>query len=225
MNHTPIHWHKEDIKTLIFDWDGTLLDSISPLTEAFILTCSQLNIECPDQNAIRASFGNPPQTIVQSFFPKLVAEDTKFFNKFVTLFRGLYSQQAPCLFSQSKTTLEKLQSAGYSIHIASNKTRQLLEKEIHSTGLIDIIKSSKTPSEHAAKPEPEMLQAICNQEVIPPETCLMIGDNANDILAAHAAGIPTVILGYNHKQAQSLSTYHPEAILDSIIELPQWLKR
>lgn len=225
MSETPLHIEKSQIKTLIFDWDGTLLNSIGALTETFFQTCKSLSLPAPDKKALQNSFGNAPDSIVLNFFPDICRKDPHFLQTFIRTFREGYLNSKPQLFTHSKATLTLLHNLGYTLCIATNKNRSNFDQELQKTELEHLITLSKTPTECAAKPNPAMLNSICNTLAVLPEHCIMIGDHSNDILAAHEANMGAVILlQEKDSSSNNFSSLNPEGILRGIEDLPSWLR-
>ena len=98
------------IRCIIFDWDGTLIDSIKPLIIAFNQTCDELSLARPDQDRLRKSFGNHSQTILKQLMAPSM--DAKAFESFVITFEksffAHYRSLHPMLIANTKQTLEKL---------------------------------------------------------------------------------------------------------------------
>lgn len=222
---TPIKYQNQKIKLIIFDWDGTLLDSLSPLTESFIETCKDMDLNKPTINDIRQSFGHKPEQIIYQFFPEESTKNKDFTLIFTTKFRNFYQKKSAKLFPGSKLVLERLSQKGYKLAIATNKTRPLLEKELGETAVESLISMSQTPSEQPAKPNPSMLTHIVNAHGLHAENCLMVGDHENDILAAKAAHIPVVVIAENSSTAEKLTYHQPHAIISSIENLPDWVQQ
>ena len=225
MTLSPLHLVKSEVKTIIFDWDGTLLNSIGALTNTFLQTCQALSLPAPSKEAVQNSFGNPPDSIIQGFFPTMCREDPHFQPNFIRTFRQGYQNSKPELFPHSKETLTLLHESGYTLCIATNKNRANFDQELQQTDLKNLITLSRTPTECAAKPSPAMLNSICNTLAVLPEHCIMVGDHCNDILAAHEANMGAIILlqEKNHG-SNNFSSLNPEGILSGIEDLPSWLR-
>ncbi len=225
MTKRPLYFEKSQVKTLIFDWDGTLLNSIGALTDTFFQTCKTFSLPPPNQADLHNSFGSPPDSIVQRFFPDICQKDPHFVQNFIRTFRQDYHNSKPQLFTHSKETLTLLQQSDYTLCVATNKNRIIFDQELQQTGLGHLISLSKTPTECAAKPNPAMLHSICNTLGVAPENCVMIGDHSNDIVAAHEANMPAVLLLQGKETSPSTcSSLNPEGILKSMEDLPDWLR-
>ena len=216
-NHNQLH-------TIIFDWDGTLLDSITPLTECFLEASREFNLPEPRLDEVSQAFGQRPDQVIKQFFYAHAQEDPDFITKFSRSFRKNYSNKKPTLFSPCLETLSKLKNQKYQICIATNKTRAILDKELSETGVLSLIHTSYTPSEAEAKPSPDMLNKIMNTCAVLPENCLMIGDHQNDILAAHEAGMHAIGIQADPQHRRQLSKLNPSGLLKKIEDLPNWIE-
>ena len=214
------------IKCIIFDWDGTLIDSIAPLTSAFNSCCDQLGVERPNQIDLRKSFGNhSKQMLMQLVQPKLDhdVDLNKFIIEFESTFIKLYKQEPSRLILNAKDTLAKLQQQGYQLCIASNAPRIMLDLGLKQTQATTFFQYIVCADEFAAKPEPHMLEQCAIHCETLPEQCLMVGDHCNDLLAAKAAQMRSIAVLSGSQSEKEFNAIPHAAILKNINALPQWL--
>ena len=206
--------------TLIFDWDGTLLDNRQAIKEAFKATCIKFKVPAPSEETLNQNIGRPAQDIAKSLFSTHDAATPGFSEIFFEDFRRHYLNLDVALFPQTKATLTSLQQAGYLLVIATNKRRSLFDLENQQHQLTHLWHSSHCGDEYThKKPHPEMLLAIADNH---PETQhIMIGDTDKDINAAKEAKIPSIAI-LNNAPACVQNTIHaaqPDQIIASISQL------
>ena len=117
--------------------------------------------------------------------------------------------------------LENLASHGIALGCVTNKPRELTLALLRQLGVLDhfraVVGGDDTPEK---KPHPQpLLHALAGMQV-PPARALMVGDSAHDVRASHAAGMPVVAVSYGYNHGQPIADSNPDAIVDSLAELP-----
>ncbi len=213
--------------TLLFDLDGTLVDSVPDLALAINQTLSELNLTTFDQDIIRGWVGNGASILVQRALSGNVnistILDNKLIEKALTIFYKAY-QRSNCvetqLYSGVRETLTELKNRGYRLGIITNKPAQFIAPIIEGlalSGLFEIIIGGDTLDKR--KPDPLQLHYACQKLKVNVEQCVMIGDSKNDILAADAANMQSVALTYGYNCGEDLSTYKPTLVIDNFTDL------
>ncbi|MGD8914104.1 MAG: HAD-IA family hydrolase, partial [Candidatus Thiodiazotropha sp.] len=177
---------------LVFDWDGTLMDS-----EAHIVACVEaavrdLNLPVPSQDAIRNIIGLGLLEAVNTLFPGHKAGlHQEIANRYrVHFFKD--SESPSQLFEGAREVLSKLSQQGYLLAVATGKGRKGLDYALESTGLAEFFHLTRCADETFSKPHPEMLNQILEQAGVEPEQALMIGDTEYDLEMAVNAGMPSL---------------------------------
>ncbi|OGT88623.1 MAG: HAD family hydrolase [Gammaproteobacteria bacterium RIFOXYA12_FULL_61_12] len=208
---------------LVFDWDGTLMDS-----EAKIVACMQaafvdLGMEAPSRNAVRDIIGLGLREAIQSVYPGAgdgLVDD---------LFQGyrrhfLGEDNTPSqLFPGVEETLEQLDRAGYLLSVATGKGRRGLDKVLDETGLGRFFIATRCADETFSKPHPEMLNQLIDFAGVEPRDVLMIGDTEYDLQMAANAGTDSLAVSYGAHEVERLLNHRPVGCLDAISELPGYL--
>jgi len=210
-------------KLLIFDWDGTLMDS-----EATIISCMQVaiaeeNIEPRSEEEIRNTIGLGLQEAMQHLYPTAdeVLVDTLVTRYRATFFLDVMPQNQ--LFSGVYETIEQLYEAGFLLAIATGKSRRGLNKELAQTNLEEFFPISRTAEETFSKPHPRMLDEIvvdCSVEI---EQALMIGDSEYDLQMANNLGMDSLAVACGVHSRERLFEQNPVGFLATVTELPDWL--
>jgi phosphoglycolate phosphatase len=208
---------------LIFDWDGTLMDS-----EAHIIACVEaavrdLDLPVPEQDAIRNIIGLGLFEAVNTLFPGHRAGlHTEIADRYRAHFfrdRGSPSQ----LFEGVREVLNDLSQKGYYLAVATGKSRKGLDYALESTGLNEIFHLTRCADETFSKPHPEMLNQILEQMGVEPKQALMIGDTEYDLEMASNARMPSLGVTYGTHSLERLLKHKPLACVDHIWEIPAWL--
>jgi phosphoglycolate phosphatase len=208
---------------LVFDWDGTLMDS-----EAHIIACVEaavkdLNLPIPSPDAIRDIIGLGLHEAVNRLYPGSEASlhldvAARYRRHF---FAGTSSPSE--LFAGTREVLTELQQQGYLLAVATGKGRQGLDYALESTGLRDVFDLTRCADEAFSKPHPEMLHQILEQTGVEPGRALMIGDTEYDLEMAVNAGMPSLGVTYGAHDLERLLKHQPLACVDRITEIPAWL--
>lgn len=212
---------------LLFDLDGTLVDSVPDLAFAVNKTLIELGFTPFSQDIIRGWVGNGANILIQralSGDAKISADlDNKLVTRALDIFYQRY-QSHNCietrLYSNVKETLEELKSRGYRLAIITNKPEQFIAPIIDGLaldGLFELIIGGDTLT--TRKPDPSPLHYACQQLSVNVRQCVMIGDSKNDILAAKAANMQSIALTYGYNCGENLTNYQPELMIDNFIDL------
>jgi phosphoglycolate phosphatase len=210
-------------KLLIFDWDGTLMDS-----EATIISCMQTaiaeeNIEPRSEEEIRNIIGLGLQEAIQHLFP--MADDV-LIDSLLTRYRATFFSDTTLqsqLFSGVYETIEQLHEAGFLLAIATGKSRRGLDKELSMSNLEEFFPISRTSEETLSKPHPMMLDEIVVDYSVEIEQALMIGDSEYDLQMANNLGMDSLAVDCGVHSRERLLEQNPVGFISMVTELPDWL--
>jgi len=209
-------------RLLVFDWDGTLLDSAAAIVDALQLACLDMGLERPSDDRARHIIGLGLNDALHYLVPELAQHD---YATLVERYRVhfLARDGATTLFPGTAAGLEKLERKGHLLAIATGKSRRGLERALGRTGVRERFAASRCADEGFSKPHPGMLQAVMDELLIPADSTLMIGDTTHDLLMAANAGVRSLAVSYGAHPRDALIALRPEACVDSTEELLQWL--
>ena len=208
---------------LIFDWDGTLMDS-----EATIIACMQQaiveeNIEARSYEEIRDIIGLGLEEAVQALYPNA---DNYLVNTLVNHYRAaFFSDDMPQsqLFSGAYNAIETLHEAGFMLAIATGKSRRGLDKELEATNLEQFFPITRTAEETFSKPHPMMLDEIVVDYNVEIENALMIGDSEYDLQMANNFGMNSLAVDCGVHGRERLFEQNPVGFVSMVSEIPDWL--
>ena len=207
---------------LVFDWDGTLIDSAAAIVESLQLACVDIGLSRPTDERARHIIGLGLRDALSDLVPEL---DEKDYGKLVDRYRIHFLQRDPqtALFRGIEEGLAALRGNGHLLAIATGKSRRGLERALDQTGLRAHFAASRCADEGHSKPHPGMLQAVMDELCIAADATLMIGDTTHDLQMAANAGVRSVAVTYGAHPRETLQASKPEACVDTVDELFHWL--
>ena len=212
---------------ILFDLDGTLIDSAPDLSLAMNHMLSTLKRPTFDPDVIRYWVGNGAQLLVkrglsgqsevdQNIDPALFENALKIFLDFYKNNICIETQ----LYPSVRACLKVLKAKGYRLVIVTNKPFDLIEpilEGLQLTGLFEMLLGGD--SLNKCKPDPLPLLHVCEKLSVSVEQCLMVGDSKNDILAAKAANMQSIGLTYGYNYGEDIGLHNPEAVFDDFSDI------
>jgi phosphoglycolate phosphatase len=215
---------KKRYTLLVFDWDGTLMDSEARIVECVRASAQDLDLEVPDDDSIRNIIGLGLSEAVTTLFP---GADEQLVDDVVDRYRYhfLIKNQTPSpLFPGAEEVLQELQGKGYLLAVATGKGRAGLDRVLEHTGLGDLFHATRCADETFSKPHPEMLLQIMDELGVEGNETIMVGDTEWDMQMARNAGAERVAVSYGVHAVERLLRHEPLTCLDSIGEITNWLR-
>jgi phosphoglycolate phosphatase len=208
---------------LVFDWDGTVVDSAAHIVASIQSACADLGMALPAEERARYIIGLGLQDAMQYLLPELPVAD---YPRLAERYRHHYlagdDRVAP--FGGVREGIARLHAAGFLLGVATGKSRRGLDRALRDTGLQSFFHASRCADEGFAKPHPDMLLFLMDLLNVTPERTLMIGDTTHDLEMARNAGVPAVAVSYGaHAQAQ-LAGLGPLACVGCFDDLMAWLE-
>ncbi|MBA1261748.1 HAD-IA family hydrolase [Stutzerimonas stutzeri] len=214
-----------DYSLLIFDWDGTLMDSIGRIVESVCAAATACDLPVLDEVAIKGIIGLALPEAIAVLYPQ-VADATR-----VTAFRDAYVEhylaldaEPAALYPGVAEGLRQFREQGHLLAVATGKGRQGLDRVLAGQGLTDFFDVTRCADETASKPHPLMIQEILAHCGARPEQALMIGDSVFDLEMARRAGVDSVAVGYGAQPFEVLQACSPRFAINGFSELGQWLR-
>ena len=217
----------DEKELLLFDLDGTLIDSVPDLSKALNATLEELALPRYDEATIRSWIGNGAAMLVKRGLVgkrEIDREPEKaLFQKAMRIFLERYAvvlNEATGLYPEVAETLEILKDRGYRMAIVTNKPSQFVGPILENLGIESyfehVLGGEDLPKK---KPDPLPLLHTCEILGCRPESSVMIGDSSNDILAAKAAGIPAVAVAYGYSAERPVKELGADAVVERFGEL------
>ncbi|MDP5240873.1 HAD-IIIA family hydrolase [Uliginosibacterium sp. 31-16] len=207
---------------IVFDWDGTLMDSTALIVESIQAACADIGVAIPPRERAAHVIGLSLLGAVQEVAPDL---DEAGCQQLAERYRHHYlaRDHETVLFDGARELLESLREQGYQLAIATGKARRGLNRVLAQSGLEPLFHASRCADESFSKPHPGMLLELMDELFVAPERTLMIGDTTHDLLMAKNAGAAALAMTYGAHPVEGLAAEQPLALLDSMRALRDWL--
>ena len=210
-------------RVLVFDWDGTLMDSIAAIVACTQCALGEIGLAPLPEARIRRAIGMGLRESVEMFYPGCdEALHLRLLERYRHHWLETYKDH-PVLFAGVAETLAALERQGYLLAVATAKSRRGLDRELAVTGLAPHFHASRTADEAPSKPHPQMLLDLMAELGALPHQTLMVGDSGWDLAMARNAGSHSVAVLSGSQRREELAVHQPLAFLASVVELPAWL--
>lgn len=209
---------------IVFDWDGTIMDSTGLIAECIQLAARDRHLPIPSTDAAKSIIGLGIHESTVQLFPDL---DQAAQTAFALAYRQHFvarDHEAP-LYDGIRELLVALDHPARFLAVATGKPRAGLERAFAHTGLKSAFHYSRCADEGFAKPHPDMLLKLMDFTAVPPERTLMIGDTVHDLDLANNAGVAAIAVTYGAHPAGLLATRPSLNRVDTVDELAAWLKQ
>jgi phosphoglycolate phosphatase len=208
---------------LVFDWDGTLIDSAGTIVWCIQSACRDLGLPVPDDARASHVIGLGLGDALAYAIPGLAPGE---YGLVVERYRHHFRSRDPQipLFPGTEAMLAGLRARGHVLAIATGKSRAGLARALDNTGLRPLFASSRCADQCAPKPAPDMLLELMDELGTTDTNTLMIGDTVHDLQMAAHAGVPAVAVSYGAHPRADLTALAPIACAASVAELTLWLK-
>ncbi|MBK1850046.1 HAD-IA family hydrolase [Marinobacter sp. 1-4A] len=208
-----------DVKAVIFDWDGTLVDSVDHIAESLHQAATELGYPALEREAYRDIIGLGMVEALGRLYPGISHDEmtairegyANYFFRKVTTPQNLFDGMADVVLD--------LQSSGRGCSVATGKSRRGLDPALVSSGLGAHFDITRCADETRSKPDPRMLEEILLFYGIEPTQAVMIGDTRYDLEMAQRIGMPSIGVEWGVHKRDVLGSYGPHAIVDSVSDL------
>lgn len=211
------------VEVLVFDWDGTLVDSEAHIVDSITQAAQAMKLEPLSYDRKKSIIGLGMREALNVLYPGLSEKDIDTMRQHYSGYFFKRGTSEHDLFPNVVDTLSQLKAQGYRLAVATGKSRNGLSKALVSTGLNVYFEIERCADETASKPHPLMLQQIAEHFAVAPERMLMVGDTSYDLEMAAAFGMPSVGVSYGVHDVSLLRQYKPVAIIDCISQLHAYL--
>lgn len=214
---------RRKFELLVFDWDGTLMDSAGTIAACIRQAASDLDLPPPSEERARHVIGLGLEEALRHALPELAPAR---YPELVERYRHHYLARDDRLqlFAGVRELLHELAEAGFLLAVATGKSRKGLERALKISGLDEFFHASRCADECFSKPHPQMLLELMAELAVPTELTLMIGDTTHDVQMAHNADVAALAVGYGAHPATSLHEAAPLYCAASVADLHTWLR-
>ncbi|MES0491527.1 MAG: HAD-IA family hydrolase [Leptospirales bacterium] len=213
----------EKIELIIYDWDGTLMDSIGLISQCMQKAFSELALpELSDEKA-KSIIGLALVRGIEVLTPgasvalreKVVLTYKKYFFKL--------SETGMHLFPGVAKGMSQLKANGVGLAVATGKSRMGLDRDFARIDFADFFHETRTIDECRPKPDPHMIEDIMQTLKVDPDKTIMVGDTSYDMEMAERAGIRRIAASYGAHPVEQLTPFKPEKVFSDFQTLHEWL--
>jgi len=207
---------------VVFDWDGTLMDSTRTIARSLQKACADVGIAVPSERDALFVIGLNLQDSLDHVAPGL---DRDAQARLAQRYRHHFlagEAQIP-LYDGVREMLTDLHGQGWRLAVATGKARRGLERALDASGLRAWFEATRCADEGFAKPHPDMLLMLLDITGVEPRRALMVGDTTHDLELAANAGVDAVAVSYGAHPEDLLRTRPAKGRCTSVAQLHQWL--
>jgi len=207
---------------IVFDWDGTLVDSANSIAFSLQGAARDLGVTEPSNEEARYVIGLGLNEAIRHLFPSLSSQKL---NVISDRYRHHYLTQDKkiSLYKGASEVIKALHAENFLLAVATGKSRAGLNRSFKSSGLGSFFHASRCADETFSKPHPAMLLELMSQLNVKATRTLMIGDTTHDLQMATNACVSGVGVTYGAHPKKSLENLAPLACVESIAQLHLWL--
>ncbi len=208
---------------IVFDWDGTLMDSAGLIVSSIQAAARDLGLAPPSDERARHIIGLGLVDALRHALPDLPAER---YGALAERYRHYYLSQDDqlSLFAGAVELVADLAQRGHALAVATGKSRHGLDRAMAGSGLAGHFLATRCADECRSKPHPQMLEELMAEFGAAPEATLMIGDTTHDLLMARNARVAAVAVAYGAHPATVLEAEAPLHLAPSMEDLTTWLR-
>ena len=205
---------------IIYDWDGTLMDSVGLIVDAMRYAAEKHGLTVTD-DATKSIIG----IALVDAFPMLFPNDSDKYDELLATYSEYYVKHCDNdkLFEGVKELISDLHAQGKTLAIATGKKQKGLQRVLPNSGIEAFFTTTKTADETAGKPNPLMLEQILVETGTRIENAVFIGDSIHDIRMANNIGMDSIAVSYGCEKADVLAKEQPTKLVTTINELKQQL--
>ncbi|OYV30008.1 MAG: HAD family hydrolase [Thiomonas sp. 20-64-9] len=216
--------HRQNYDLIVFDWDGTLMDSTAAITGAIQQACVDLGLAVPSREQASYVIGLGLEDALRHAAPELPHAD---YPRLAAAYRKHYFalDGQLVLFDGALELLHELKSVGYNLAIATGKSRIGLSRAMDRPELRGLFDTTRTADETFSKPHPAMLHEIMAELASPPRRTVMVGDTTHDLQMARNAECDAIAVSYGAHDIAQLQSLSPVGLVHSVTELQGFLQQ
>lgn len=209
-------------KLVIFDWDGTLMDSAAKIIRCMQRAAVDCQMPVPSNDAVAHIIGISLTPAIKQLFS---LDDDRKAAEIVAAYKAAYiaEDKTPCpLFDGVPAMLASLNNTGTTLAVATGKARRGLDRAWRDTDTGNYFTASRTADDADSKPSPDMLLQLLDELSISADEAIMVGDTIYDMQMAKAIGMDRLGVSYGVHAQVHLEKEKPEIIVHSIQEMHDW---
>lgn len=210
-------------KLVVFDWDGTLMDSLSRIVHSMQQAAVDLGLPPRNHHQVHDIIGLALDLAIARLYPGLSANGIaqmheRYAHHYVT------GDQKPSPFYEGvHELLQRLYQGNVLLSVATGKSRKGLDRIMQAHRVESLFHSTRCADETRSKPEPDMLLEILDYHKLRPDQAVMVGDTEYDLEMASRAGVDAVGVTWGAHDVHRLRRHNPKVCVDTVPQLADWL--
>jgi phosphoglycolate phosphatase len=213
---------RKQFDLIVFDWDGTLMDSTSTIVKCIQAAAKDLGLPIPRDEQASHVIGLGLHEAMQAAMPNI---DPGLYPKLVERYRFHYlsKDHELVLFDGVREMLLELRQNAYFLAVATGKSRVGLNRAMNAVGVLSLFNATRCADETFSKPHPAMLQELTRELGQDLKRTVMIGDTTHDLMMASNAGAHGIAVEYGAHPIEQLHACGPVYSARTVAHLHEWL--
>ena len=208
---------------IIFDWDGTLIDSTGKIVSSMQKAVKQLGLPDIEDVAIQNIIGLGLPEAIRTLYPKEPGKVRLALQKgYSAAYVEADAISCP-LYDGVEDTLDRLKNAGHQVAVATGKSRRGLNRVLKNLAWEGYFDATRCADETASKPSPKMLEELLSEFELKPQDAIMVGDTEYDLLMAKHAAMPSIGVSHGAHAIDHLVKFDPLMVVDHISEVGNYV--
>lgn len=209
-----------EVKLVIFDWDGTVMDSVGRIVSSMRAAAVHVGVAVPSVAEVKQIIGLSIDPALAILFPQTDPLQRQQLFEYYRDQYVLHDTTPTPLFEGAEALLQQLANQNVLLAVATGKARKGLDRIFAETGLSPYFATSRCADEAQSKPHPDMLKQIIAELGVSADEAVMVGDTSHDLKMAQAIAMPRVGVSHGAHDAAVLRQYQPLAVIDRLPDLP-----
>ncbi|MGH8230494.1 MAG: phosphoglycolate phosphatase [Steroidobacteraceae bacterium] len=225
------HWRGRALRAVLFDLDGTLLDTVEAISAALNRALAERGLDTVPVEQVRRMIGRgAPMLIVRALAHLGVqlesAEQAQLLQRYLAHYHDIESgaQSSDALYAGVRECLRSLAAIDLRLAVVTNKPQQIsigLLRRLDLNRWIDAVIGGDSCERR--KPDPQPLLLACQALQVVSSDALMIGDSINDVQAARAAGMPVLCVPYGYNEGNDPRELPCDSLVETLADVPRLL--
>ncbi|MGA9697697.1 HAD-IA family hydrolase [Acinetobacter sp. ANC 3781] len=211
---------KKAVELVIFDWDGTLFDSVGQIVKSLQFAAQEYEQPLTDE-AAKSIIGLGLPEVAQVLFPDVPELHADILQCYATHY--VENSKGDAWFEGVAELLNDLTQQGVKLAVATGKSRKGLDRVLSQTQSHELFVVTRAASETKSKPDPLMLTEILHITGVNAENAIMVGDTSYDLEMAQNIAMPRIGVSYGVHTPETLAQFNPLAIAEDVASLHQVL--
>ncbi len=208
----------------MFDWDGTLCDSTGRIVESMLRAADDMDLPAISEASVLNIIGLGLPEAIRTLFPRIADDEVEHLKASYSKHYSELDRNPSQLFDGVEQTLHRLRDDGYTLAIATGKSRRGLDRVLTGLSMQNFFHGSRCADETLSKPHPLMLHELLQQFAKGADEAVMVGDTEYDMEMARNADMDRVAVSYGAHHLDRLQAYDPSLCLHHFSDILQVLE-